>query len=106
PGAVLLLAEEAARHARSRSPGRILRGVPGKSRSDRQFGRWQAATPVNEPGPVSGDDRLYAVDAGLADAVPGTGIRLDEAVCLFRRPPSRAGGRCQGRPQRVPAAVP
>ena len=53
--------------------------------------RGRAAAPADQPGPLPRADGAAAARARHADALPGPGVRLVEAVPLLRRPRARAG---------------
>src|SRR5262249_20739082 len=86
PGAVLRLAEEAARHPGPRPAAVGVRDLPGQPRPAGQLRLGAALPRPHLARALPGADGAVAAGAGDADAVPGPGVRLVGAVLLLRRP--------------------
>jgi hypothetical protein len=106
PGSAVPVAGAAARHGRPRPLAGAVRQLLREPRPGGEHRPRAAAVAGHHPGSVPRALGARAAVAGDADAVPGTGVRLLEALPLFRRPQSRTVGARHDGPRGVPRAVP
>ena len=100
------LAGQAPRHSVVRGAAAGFRDVHPEPRPGGQLRPRSARAPALQPRAVARDDGADAAGPGHADALPGAGVRLVEAVPLLRRPRGRSReGRAHGTPP-FPVAVP
>jgi len=86
PRATLQMAEAAARNTVPRSRCRAFRALSRESRPGRELRARRAALHPHRARSAPRDDGAAAAGAGDADAVPGTGVRIEAPVRLLRRP--------------------
>src|SRR5262249_46566831 len=79
---------------------------PREPRPGRQLDARRPPPCPGEPGELPGADRPPALGAGLADALPGAGVRRLDPVRLLRRPQTGPGPAGARRAPRVPLPVP